>query len=459
MKKIIIPTKIDIEAIKIIANGKYLDTTTNNFKPYLFGLESINIEACYYILYLILKETLYKINTLKDKSKYITNGAITYNNIFVQLHSKQLEGIDRNYKKIMSFLCNKHTNFDNILFRTNYENKKAYGYCINYNYINSQFKIIEITKRSILKRLNSECNLKINDSIINKTLKQIKIDFSRNVLLDTKNMDNQLPCINIVAEYISLINLLDFHNDKKWMSINKETDGRLHHNITNMKSIHRKYLRTNNGEQFIEIDISSCIPLLFVVSIFSTYKDHKVTNLSSDLIKYRKLFEVVFEDLSDLAKRLFEAEIKDILDSILTNKFYDLMINNAEFNKGEILSYFFRKNNSYVQLENHIKNRFPNFHYLVCKMKDNDTWVESYKAPPYIDCNKLLAYYLFHLESELMLYNVVPEIKKINKKITVITIHDCVLVPYQFKDVVINTINNVFESIIKVKPNIKIKTL
>ncbi|MGV0845659.1 hypothetical protein ACTS9T_03565 [Empedobacter falsenii] len=457
MKKIFAPTLIDLDTIILISNNKYVDNNNGNFINYNFKLDEINREASYYILYIILRETLFKLNALETKSNYISNEGLIFNDIYIDLPSKKLEGIDRNYNKIMLFLCNKHLNSENILFKKKYSSNQSYSYCLNYKYINEQFKIIEIKKRSIIKRLNEECIVRLKDKIIKRDLNYLYEDFTEKIIVKLDNLDSKVSNNNIINEYISLVNLFDFYNGKKWMSFNKNTDGRLHHNITNMRSIHRILLRNHNDEDFAEIDISSCIPYLLIMCFLKLDENYEINNLNDDLINYRKLFKIALESLEGESKEKFISEASKILISIIENRFYELVIGDSNLNKKDILSYFFCKNKSKPLIENHIKNFFPNFYYLVYKMKENQFWISNFGYQPLVDCNKMLAHFLFHLEAHIMLYKVVPTIKKKFKKITVITIHDCIMVPKKYEKEVVYKLKEIFKSIFYLSPSLKVK--
>ncbi|WP_291100680.1 MULTISPECIES: hypothetical protein [unclassified Empedobacter] len=306
-----------------------------------------------------------------------------------------------------------------------------------------------LTFENLLEKLPNDFYLYYLEKYTNESLEKI--------IVKLDNLDSKVSNNNIINEYISLVNLFDFYNGKKWMSFNKNTDGRLHHNITNMRSIHRILLRNHNDEDFAEIDISSCIPYLLIMCFLKLDENYEINNLNDDLINYRKLFKIALESLEGESKEKFISEASKILISIIENRFYELVIGDSNLNKKDILSYFFCKNKSKPLIENHIKNFFPNFYYLVYKMKENQFWISNFGYQPLVDCNKMLAHFLFHLEAHIMLYKVVPTIKKKFKKITVITIHDCIMVPKKYEKEVVYKLKEIFKSIFYLSPSLKVK--
>ncbi len=81
MKKIVIPTGIDIEKIIIVAQNSYLNSNTNRFEKYDFELSNLKTESIYYILYLVFYSSIYKLN-VKDKIE--RNNYIQIRNHFYQ---------------------------------------------------------------------------------------------------------------------------------------------------------------------------------------------------------------------------------------------------------------------------------------------------------------------------------------------------------------------------------------
>lgn len=236
MKKIVIPTGIDIEKIIIVAQNSYLNSNTNRFEKYDFELSNLKTESIYYILYLVFYSSIYKLN-VKDKierNNYIQNGEFIYNDIYIELRSNELQKIDRDYNKILKFLCSNHFNNENILFRSNYSNGKSFGYSLNYRYLNSKFKIVNISRKSILKSLNNSCVVSISGAVINKDLRNLKNDFLNKFKINFEAFPKEVLDDNIISGYFSILSLIDYDNGSKRMSLNSLTDGRLHTNFTNL---------------------------------------------------------------------------------------------------------------------------------------------------------------------------------------------------------------------------------
>ncbi|WP_291050572.1 hypothetical protein [Empedobacter sp. UBA2044] len=455
MKKIILPTSLDVQKIILMANNQYYDNITGQLKTYKSDLKILKIESINYILFMIFRSTMFKLNALNEaeRSTYFKEGRLCKNDFYIELPSTILVKIERNYNNIMDFLTNKHSNYDNILFRMKYEKGKSFSYCLNYNLINDQFNLIDITRKSIYKHMNEVYQPKVSSSIINRELIALKNDFLNKFSIDFSGLSTQIDSSKIVTEYNSILGLIDYHNGKKWMSLNTEKDGRLHTNFTIMSSKHRKLIRNNKNEEFVEIDVGSCIPYLFIMSIIQ-----KVEFYGDDhLKKYQLLFNKLNSRMIELGTvELLKAELKVMLIALEEDRFYRLF---PLLNKIEILSFFFCKNGSKPSIENIIESTFPNFYYYVFQMKNNNFWVDQYQCPPKFDCNELLAHYLFHLEATLILYKISKRVKKSIRGIEIITIHDCLMVPSKYAEQVKAIMLEEFSNLFKIKPIIKIKGL
>jgi len=459
MKKIILPTAIDVEKIILISNNKYIDTSTGHFKSYKFDVETLKIESINYILFLIFRSTIFKLNALNDaeRSIYLKDGRLSKNDFYIELPSSTLVKIDRHYNRIMDLLTNKHFNYENILFRKKYDKGKSYSYCLNYNFINDQFRLIDINKKSIIKHINVIFQPKVTGSIINRKFLSLKNDFQNKFIIDFTSLSPQLDRSKIITEYNSIIVLIDYHNGKKWMSLNPEKDGRLHTNFTVMTSKHRKLIKNNKNDTFVEVDVGSCIPYLFLMSIVHTKCLDNTFQGKEHLKQYQSIFYNLNTKIAELKTMNFLIkEIEIMLKALEKDNFYQLF---PSLNKIEILSFFFCKNGLKPNIESIIESTFPNFYFYVYQMKNNELWVDQYQYPPKFDCNELLAHYLFHLESSLMLYIISKKVKKSIKGITMITIHDCLMVPKQFAEDVKSIMEEEFINIFKLKPIIKIKGL
>lgn len=456
MRKFFLPTKFDVDLIIQFSNNQYVNNKTGEINKYTFDLKKINLEATRYILYLILKQTILKLNVLSDKSRYTSKEGFIFNDIYIEFPSKKLESIDRNYKQIMEFLCNSHMNYYNILYRSNYAPNKAFSYCINYKYINSDFSIHQIKKRSILKRIMEGNNIRIEGARINKELKHLKKDFLTKVKLDLEHLNTSLDSGNLINEFHSLFNLLDFYNGSKWMTIKDDKDGRLHSNLTNIKSKHRKLIRSSNNEKMVEVDVSSCVPYLFVLSIL---KCNQIPfKFNERLTNFQFIFSIVWRRFEEnQTTEMLINELLILAKLTKENKFYSDLIKDTTLDKKDVLSLFFCKNGGKIEIENCFKSKYPNTYYFLTKLKDNETWIESYGFLPDYDSNKLLAHYLFHLEAELMIFNVTKEIKNINKKIEILTIHDGIMVSEGYSNLAKEVIGKVFKKYLVLIPHIKIK--
>jgi len=458
MKKIILPSALDIEKVIFLSENKYRNIETKEFEAYNFDLKTLNIQSIQYIIYLVFQSTINSLNSLEDnkRAKYYDGNRFIYNDIYIDLPSTMLAKIDRDYKNIMSFLCNNHLYDDNILYRSRYKRGKSFSYKLNYNLISSSFQKIDINKKSILSHIKNDCKTIIECNTIKRNFLGLKNDFTERIKINIDQLPKQLETSKIISEYNSVLNLIQFYNGKKWMTLSNKKDGRLHSNFTTMKSKHRVLITNEKQEKFVEIDISSSIPFFFVLSIVYCDNIELKCPQAQHLLDYQKLFGFLKNEFKNNgAIELLKSELTIIIKAIIEGNFYELFVG---LDKKSILSFFFCENNSKPHIENAVKLKFPNFHYFVSRLKDDEFWIKNFGYPSLHSCNKLLAHYLFHLESTLILYKICKRIKKTNKNIEIITIHDCLLVTEKYAEVVKKIMEDEFKEIFRISPQLKIKS-
>ena len=462
MKKIFLPNKIDIEKIIIASNNQFLNSITGKLEKYDFDIKKLRIESIYYILYLIFYSTIHRLNVKnqEEKNKYVNTNQFIFNDVYIDLPSTLLQSIDRDYHKIMKFLTNQHLNYDNLLFRNEYKNGKSYSYSMNYTYINSGYKIIDLTRLSIINNIKKNCTISIKGKIIDKKLKKLKNDFLFKFDVDFSKLSNKLMSQNIISEYSSLISLFDYHNGRRWMSLNDKTDGRLHTNFTNLSSQYRKLITNKSGENLVELDIGSCIPYLFIISLMYNTKLKNLIIENDNLVLYQEIFEdnINYYTKNEIIEPLI-TELKHIYVDILDNNFYKRFTTGSDLQKSDILSLFFCEIGTKPKVEQKLKELYPHIHYILNQLKNNQTWIKKYGYPPYENCNKVLAHYLFHIEASIMLFKLIDNIKKYNKNIEIITIHDCVMISEKYLDEVKLIMENTFKEHIGFPPKLKVKIL
>lgn len=234
------------------------------------------------------------------------------------------------------------------------------------------------------------------------------------------------------GKYLNELNqLVDLYNGIYRVYHDKDTDGRIHSNITRLPKVYRKYLNYE-GQPLVEVDLSNSI-IYFLANILVKAIDESVINryplllmiykslenLSSiEIEEFHKLavkgefydcfipeFEKVYSDLE--YKRYYEKENNDTYTGIYKQK--------KKVVKKQLLAMLFANIDQYLVEQDVFKNKFPEL--LTC--------INAFKQEH--GYNKL-SHVLFQLEAYYLIDEVARGFnRKYHRKAPIFTLHDCLI--------------------------------
>jgi hypothetical protein len=337
--------------------------------------------------YYFKKENRFALNAtiLKDKYGYLYNYYIMYlieNNI-ITLISNHQKGIS---SRIYSL--------NNEIFKEDIKRYKNHDKVLLKKYKKKFVDSIHIGETSDKNLIEEEIRSKLVTDLFS-----VKIDFDRAIFfLDSlKYQDYDIYNRNIYS--VECIN-------NKHIFYHFDNYGRLHTNFTILKSFIRKNCLLIDNEETCEIDIMNSQPLFLaklLIESKSNWVDENELKLFSDLTINGKYYQYIMNKLKEPNKKV----IKELTYKVLFGR-------NMKNSKADKV---------FISL-------FPTIH----------NFIKLYKKEK--GDYRILAYDLQKAESNLIFNTIIKKIMNIYPEIKIITIHDSIVFPRKYRDIV----NTIFES-------------
>jgi len=377
------------ESIEFLENQKYIFFQEKKLKTsYL-----IDIIHNMILKYYFKKENKFPLNAtvLKDKYGYLYNYYIKY------LIDKGIINMKSNYKKGFS----------------------SRVYSLNDKIFRSKIKRYRNTDKVLLKKYKKKVYDSIDFSdtenyLIDKDVREklisdlfsVEIEYDRSIFfLDSlKNKDFDIYNRNVYS--------VDCINDKH-IFYHFDNYGRMHTNFTILRSFIRKNCLLIDGEETCEIDIKNSQPLFLAKLI------------------------------NDIGTNWVKKEEFDIFRQLTVNGNYYQYIMNVlgikERNKAKELTYkvLFGRNAGSSNADKMFSQVFPTIHKFIKLYKK--------ESGDY----KMMAYDLQKAESNLIYNRIIKRIMNEYPDIKMITVHDSIVIPKQWKEIV----NTIFEIELKKELN------
>lgn len=175
--------------------------------------------------------------------------------------------------------------------------------------------------------------------------------------------------------------------------------GRMHTNFTILKSFIRKNFLKIDGEEVCEVDIKNSQPL-FLTKIVDMCDPGLIDQHEYNLFKYLAIKGQLYQYLMDEFKIQDKSEVKKIIYKV-----------------------FFGRNQK-TREDKLFKRVFPSIYDFIKFYKDKNG---DYRT---------LAYELQRSESKLIFNNVIKEIMICNPEIKLFTVHDSIVYPKKYKNIV-----------------------
>jgi hypothetical protein len=335
--------------------------------------------------YYFKKENRFAINAtvLKDKYGYLYNYYINYlidNNIIALMTQYQTGVTSRIYSlddSIFTSKIKRYKNYDKVLLR------KYKG------------KFVEMVGSSIDEK-ESLIDIDVKEKLVSD-LFSVNIEFDRAIFfLDSlKYQDYDIYNRNVYS--VECIN-------NKHIFYHFDAYGRMHTNYTILKSFIRKNCLMIDGEETCELDISNSQPL-FLSKIIRDSGTKWVDQNEFELFSYL----------------------------VESGGYYEYMMSKSKFDKNIIkkMTYkvLFGRNRSNNKCDILFESNFPTIH----------NFIKLYKKE--FSNYKILAYDLQKMESNLIFNNIIKTIINIYPDIKIITIHDSIVFPMKYREIVKSIFN------------------
>lgn len=250
-----------------------------------------------------------------------------------------------------------------------------------------------IAKKS-QKKLPTLIDKEVREKLINDLY---KFDLDITIVKKLINYTDDTTDFKIGLNYMRSLNIAEKHI---WYNLDKY--GRMHTNYTVLKRDIRKLL-TYKSEKLCELDISNSQPLLLALFIKKSNKIGDIVN-NNEYIKFSNLVKDGNIYLYFMEKYMYK-NIKDV-------------------KKNLIYKVFFGDNKSSDKSERIFKKEFPSIYSFIKMYKYSKN---NYKS---------LSHILQLVESDLIFNKIVKDIVTIDKNIPLITIHDSIIFPESYKEII-----------------------
>ena len=283
--------------------------------------------------------------------------------------------------------------------------RNARVYKINDSILKGEIKRYSNDDRTLLKKYKNnvsqveEAGIKgslIDDAVKAKLVDDlfyIDIEFDKSIfyLDNLKDRDNDIYNRNRYS--------VECINDKH-IFYHFDNYGRMHTNFTILKSFIRKNCLLINGEQTYEIDIKNSQPL-FLTKIIEDSSTRWVKEEEFELFKYLTMNGMYYQYIMDYLETTDKVMVKEMTYKVL-------FVKNASNSKADKI---------FIKL-------FPTIHNFIKLYKREH---KDYKV---------LAYDLQKAESNLIFNKIIKEVMNYHPEIKMITIHDSIVIPESYKDLV-----------------------
>lgn len=419
------------------------------------------------------------INDIIQANAYLAEANINCNS-YVQRSSVILKSFNRQYDKHMKYLCENIPRTGNVLWRQNYSEGRCFSYKLSPYYVKKNLIVHTITDHNLIKKINSKIAVKIVKKVPQKYA------FLKGYL-DSKNLtihlneamihNNQLLATNNnYSKYLlNMIELLKLQNGKFFMCHNPKTDGRIHSNITTSPKELRKFIRYQ-GKIIAEVDISASVPTFLYFILKNIKNDNKhINNIINSKTTYynhymlaKNAVSIDFKEIERFGKLILTGEFyQSLTDGFISLdptdkvrkpntyliKAFESMFerkyngNPDDLNKvvkKNILSMMNSKSSQYKNEQAVFKNHFPSIHKFITELKKEN--------------HRSFSYMMLQIESYFMLNIVARKLNKyFNKKVPILTLHDCILSTEENVTIVKNFMETTFNTELGFTPMLKAK--
>ncbi|KAB1067952.1 hypothetical protein F6U93_08400 [Tamlana haliotis] len=273
---------------------------------------NFNIDYAYWLVSEIIKKTAYKLES--DET-----------DIWIPLCSMITKKHPYDYRLHLRYLCENFPVIGNVLFRDSYAVGNCYSYRLNPYFFKEKVEIVNVTDKKLLRFLRAKAVLK-SDNAFKKEYNFLGKYFNEKLTIDSeaasrKNTDLYDENLNYKKHLLNAGKITEIANGEFSIKYSERTDGRLHHQLTNLSKELRPFLRYD-GKKLVECDLSASIPtiLYYILSNINTNDIHMSNVITSNKYYYRHyMFCKTLETPMDKEIALFG-------EKVISGQFYETFI-------------------------------------------------------------------------------------------------------------------------------------
>ncbi|SFZ94450.1 hypothetical protein SAMN05428642_104188 [Flaviramulus basaltis] len=435
-----------------------------------------------YLVHHVLKNLAFHIEQAKREDEKEMEDITT---IYIPLYS-QARINERIHAKHKNFLCGNYIDHKktrttiqkrSILYQGEYvawdnQNKgKPFSYRPSDIYKNKPICVDYIDDIKLSKKIR-ELEVKIHPVVYSgkyKFLKKYFVFEPRKPNLLEINLENAIELCqtrrklhNNYGKYLNEASqIVDIYNGLFRIYYNKNTDGRLHTNLTRLPRVYRKHLKYNN-KTLVEVDLSNSIVFFLAVLLRRSLPLNIVTKYPILLMIYKYLESIDIIEIQEFEKLSISGEIYDffipafrenykpniiakLYKKISDEPYEDRDEQIRKLVKKRLLAMLFSETKDYTIEQKIFSNKFPEILENLNNYKNENGY------------NKL-SHALFQLEAFCMIDKAGGKFNKAYSKVApLFTLHDCLITTLGYEKDLKETMEKAFIETLGVTPNMKIK--
>ncbi|WP_412987663.1 hypothetical protein [Pontimicrobium sp. IMCC45349] len=376
------------------------------------------------------------------------------NNGFTPLNRKMLQSVVHDYRKCIDYLIT-----HKVIIESNHyipsEKSKGIKFTSKYN---KKVTPIKVYNKSLINGISKKrvYDKETTDklSYLSKWFNdKLEVDFEPGVkyLMDEYIKEVNNPTINNPELKLNS-RLLPFQRLKRgdFAFFVDKTAGRLHTNLTQIKSELRKYI-SYNGQKLVSIDIINCQPYLSTALLDDKiYTNSNMNNIYNNTHPNPIMLVNLINSIKNEKDVIFfrnivsEGRFYEEYGNLITNNHMDIG-NSRELAKESAFNTLFSANQSiaFKPELRYFKNAFPNVYKVYSSIKSKK--------------HSILAIILQKLEAELVLHQACRIISENRPDIPLFTLHDSIITTENNVGYVKRVFKNVLKEKLGKEPKFKIE--
>jgi hypothetical protein len=352
-----------------------------------------------------------------------------------------------------------------VLYRRNFKKGEyPFGFRLNPRFTDIEFNIHYITNHKLINKIKKSSSKM--PSVVNsgsyKFLKKHFEDSKLNIDLDgaielCKLRKNEHK--NYSKYLKEIVQIIDLYNKTYKIYYKKETDGRIHTNLTRLPKVYRQFVSYNNLP-LVEVDLSNSI-IYFLSMLLSNKLNNAlinntplllmfmkslldVDNIEIELMQGKALNGTFYDDfIAEYQKNYIPDDIRIMFEIVNKEKFTGSDKQIRKVVKKRILAMLFAETYQFKTEQQIFETKYPNVLNVINKFKDEFGYEK-------------LSHILLQLEAHFMINEAGRSFNNKHwRNAPLFTLHDCLITTADHVDELESIVKETFTKLIGVCPNTK----